>query len=850
MCAVRCLPIILEYCGGPSTDALHERLSAWNPAHTIRVLDNASPACRAACVTDQNLVNSFIGGGIKDCLALAKKEACRYVLIVMNDLELLTPLDISSFEEILEADPGMVQIGPALTDDSPQARVYPWMARLTRNQIRRVPHCDLLCCMLRLDFIEAFCNFPDSKGGWGYDLEIAYQALERLKTVAICDWSLARHRGESRRSRMALGSDFDKLMEMEQVYGQRFRDSPQILNAAWDQMRVAGLSSLWVGEQPGADWGGLAGPTGWRFKQFTTFPGQDSRTLETHRSMPSPVESALAYTKAGISVIPISPNKGTASDGTQDTPFDCTEYIRQRITTPDELREWFASGGQFGLAAVHGRVSGGLECLELVYSAVVKLFQQLVTFQGGAPLLEELPTLQEPVDGRTRLYYRCPNPVSGDRRLAQFELPSEPERLRVQLLALVHGEGSWTVLPGSPAACGDFNEVYEWVGRDLSTVPTITEDERSLLLESASCLNAWVDPNAILAPAGPEEFDSRVSWEQILVPLRWRKVKDCGEVALWHTPERTKPGYCAVSGIGFNRDLLYMIRTGKAYTKFGAFASFYFDGDFEKASSVRLRPAPPSRWDTAVGTRYMRAVRSTPSPLVSCIMPTTGDRRRFLPQAIKCFQRQTYPNSELVILCDGEDDVSDLIPADDGRIHYCYLGRDRQTLGAKLNSGCERARGELIAHFDDDDWSHPDRLSFQVGALLAEGAEFCGLSVILFYVIASGEALLSQTPALLHPSLWHVLPAGATFLYRHEFWSRSPFPDLRVGPDMAFIHAEGRQDHAVMVSDCRLYVAMIHGCNTDDYSRNSSSSYWVAWPGDLREVMGADIDFYRCLRQS
>ena len=238
----------------------------------------------------------------------------------------------------------------------------------------------------------------------------------------------------------------------------------------------------------------------------------------------------------------------------------------------------------------------------------------------------------------------------------------------------VHGEGTWTVLPGSPDRGDGLDEVSTWLGQDLTEVPTLTEDERQLLSESASCLNAWVGPNAILAPASPEGFDSRVTWEQILVPLRWRKVRDFGEVAVWHTPERTKPGYCAVSGIGFNRDLLYMIQSSRAYTKFGAFATFYFDGDFEKARSVRLRPAPATRWETAAGKRYLRAVRTTPPPLVSCITPTTGDRRRFLPQAIKCFQRQTYPNLELVILCDGEDDMSDLIPRDDERIRYFYLG--------------------------------------------------------------------------------------------------------------------------------------------------------------------------------
>jgi len=556
-------------------------------------------------------------------------------------------------------------------------------------------------------------------------------------------------------------------------------------------------------------------------------------------------ELALAYAKAGISIIPISPNEATAPQGSKGPPFDCREYLQRRIATPEELHKWFSGGGQLGLAAVLGPISGGLECLDLVHADVVKLFRQLADFQGGSGLLEKLPAAEASIDGRTRLYYRCPNPASGDGRLAQFEIPSEPGVIRLQVLAYVRGEGSWTVLPGSPAACGDVNEVYAWVGRDLTDVPTIAEDERQLLLESASCLNAWVDPGAILAPAGPDGFDSSVTWEKILGPLRWRKVKDFGEAAVWHSPERTKPGYCAVTGIGFNRNLLYEIRTGRAYTKFGAFAAFFFGGDFEKARFVRLPPAQASRWETSKGRRYLNAIGKT-QPLVSCIMPTTGNRRRFLPQAIRCFQRQTYANSELVIVCDGEDDLSDLIPRDDERVRYFYLGRDHHTVGSKRNSACERAKGELIAHFDDDDWSHPDRLSLQVGALLAEGAEFCGLPLILFYAIASGEVWLSQTPALLHPSLWHNSPAGASFLYRREFWSRAPFPDAQLC-DTAFIWAAGRQDRAVMVSDYRLYVAMIHRGNTVDY--RTDSSYWSPWRGDIREIVGDDLDFYLSLRQ-
>jgi hypothetical protein len=53
----------------------------------------------------------------------------------------------------------------------------------------------------------------------------------------------------------------------------------------------------------------------------------------------------------------------------------------------------------------------------------------------------------------------------------------------------------------------------------------------------------------------------------------------------------------------------------------------------------------------------------TIQPLVSCIMPT-AHRRVFVPQAIRYFLRQDYPNRELIIADDGTDAIGDLLPSD------------------------------------------------------------------------------------------------------------------------------------------------------------------------------------------
>ena len=90
--------------------------------------------------------------------------------------------------------------------------------------------------------------------------------------------------------------------------------------------------------------------------------------------------------------------------------------------------------------------------------------------------------------------------------------------------------------------------------------------------------------------------------------------------------------------------------------------------------------------------------------VVSCIMPT-ANRRRFVPLAIRYFLAQDYPNKELLILDDGDDSVADLLP-DHPQVRYMREPKGR-TLGVKRNRLCELAQGDIIAHWDDDDWHAP-----------------------------------------------------------------------------------------------------------------------------------------------
>jgi glycosyltransferase involved in cell wall biosynthesis len=123
--------------------------------------------------------------------------------------------------------------------------------------------------------------------------------------------------------------------------------------------------------------------------------------------------------------------------------------------------------------------------------------------------------------------------------------------------------------------------------------------------------------------------------------------------------------------------------------------------------------------------------------MISCLL-LTADRRRFIPGAVQRFLEQDYPDRELLILDDGVSPVADLVPKDE-RIRYFRLP-SRSTVGAKRNLGCQYARGEFIAHWDDDDWMATWRLSYQMGELLRFGADLCGLRQIYFWGPDPGQA--------------------------------------------------------------------------------------------------------------
>jgi O-antigen biosynthesis protein len=189
-------------------------------------------------------------------------------------------------------------------------------------------------------------------------------------------------------------------------------------------------------------------------------------------------------------------------------------------------------------------------------------------------------------------------------------------------------------------------------------------------------------------------------------------------------------------------------------------------------------------------------------PLVSCIMPTSG-RRGFVPHAIRLFLEQDYRRKELIVVDDGEDAVVDLMPPDP-EIRYVRESV-RRRVGGKRNVACEIARGEVVAHWDDDDWYAPWRLSYQVAAL--DGVQLCGLDRMLFIDEPAGRAW-----EYVYPQGGSPWVHGATLCYRHQLWQRTRFTDVSIGEDTLFVSAAPGNEVRILERR-EFYVGRIHPGN-------------------------------------
>jgi len=169
-------------------------------------------------------------------------------------------------------------------------------------------------------------------------------------------------------------------------------------------------------------------------------------------------------------------------------------------------------------------------------------------------------------------------------------------------------------------------------------------------------------------------------------------------------------------------------------------------------------------------------------PLVSVILTTYG-RNVLTEVAIDSILNQTHRNLELIIVddCSEDDNFEHLqkTALKDSRMKVIQTKVNGGTYLAK-NLGMGTAVGEYVTFMDSDDWTHPQRLEFQVSAM-EEKPELMAVAHSYFRVDEDGGVIFRGTGSM---RIGYI----TTMIRRQEILDRvGYFDSIRVSADAEYI---------------------------------------------------------------
>jgi len=261
------------------------------------------------------------------------------------------------------------------------------------------------------------------------------------------------------------------------------------------------------------------------------------------------------------------------------------------------------------------------------------------------------------------------------------------------------------------------------------------------------------------------------------------------------------------------------------------------NADFARKNISSRADAVTAKADIALNEKTsprQKLVARISGPKYSIITPTY-QREDMLRLQYRGISEQSEADFEWLILDDSPEPSPYFRTLTDNRVQYRHVA-DRMSIGAKRNFLNEQARGEIIIHFDDDDYYSKDYVatmakcfdsSIDIAKLSGwyvysqlyrelgywdltqmHGFHFCWSKEPMSYDFRIDYVKNRGSKSL--------LGFGFSYAYRRDCWKSKKFPDQNFGEDFGFIEsvlADGGRLHqfADTVGIC---VHILHETNT------------------------------------
>lgn len=324
---------------------------------------------------------------------------------------------------------------------------------------------------------------------------------------------------------------------------------------------------------------------------------------------------AKSYHEAGLNVIPLRDKRNPKIKYAKYHEYPYPWYLCQK---------WFFSKGcPSGIAVICGKTSGNLEVIDFdkdCSSIFREWYRRILDNPTTTQISTTLPLVCTPKDG-IHVFYKS-RTIEASQKLAM-----DGDDVRVE----TRGQGGYVATVGTPRHMHPRNRPYRLLRGSLTEIPTITPQQREVLLDIARGFHVVRGGNAGVArtPASPngtqtapnrtqaglsrspsirptssrprsaqnrpgDKFNQNATWEDILIPHGWTVSHKVGEVEYWTRPNKIDGGWSAtVNYGGLDKLIVHSTSTPfeatsrskpRSYDKFSAYAILCHEGDYSEAA--------------------------------------------------------------------------------------------------------------------------------------------------------------------------------------------------------------------------------------------------------------------------
>jgi cellulose synthase/poly-beta-1,6-N-acetylglucosamine synthase-like glycosyltransferase len=217
-------------------------------------------------------------------------------------------------------------------------------------------------------------------------------------------------------------------------------------------------------------------------------------------------------------------------------------------------------------------------------------------------------------------------------------------------------------------------------------------------------------------------------------------------------------------------------------------------------------------------------------------------RQNFMENVFQNYENQVWKEKELIIILNKDDmEITKWEErAKQSQGVSVYQLPERTYLGQCLNYGIEKAKYDIIAKFDDDDYYAPNYLAQSMKALKEMNADIVGKATYYMY-FEDSKSIAIHRPGRENKFITKL--KGATLLFKKQIMEKVRFPNKNLGEDAVFVKQCKNQGYILYSTDRCNYACL--RASTSGHHTWGRSNEWLL----ERSYVLCETDDYKSLVQ-